>query len=59
MRFARGVDLRRLLEEAPRHDEVPELWSTYNRAAIPVSLPDFLTALSIAFAAGFLERREG
>jgi flavin-dependent dehydrogenase len=59
MRFARGVDLRRLLEEAPRHDEVPELWSTYNRAAVPVSLPDFLTALSIAFAAGFLEQREG
>jgi flavin-dependent dehydrogenase len=59
MRFARGVDLRRLLEEAPRHDEVPELWSSYNRAATPVSLPDFLTALSIAYAAGFLEQREG
>ena len=59
MRFARGVDLRRLVTEAPRHDEVPELWSAYNRVAVAVTLPDFLTALSIAFAAGFLEHREG
>jgi hypothetical protein len=57
MRFARGVDLRRLVEEAPRHDDVAELWNTYNRTVVPVSLPDFLTALSIAFAAGFLEHR--
>jgi flavin-dependent dehydrogenase len=56
MRFARGVDLRRLVEEAPRHHDVPELWSAYNRGAVPVGLPDFLTALSIAFAAGFLEQ---
>ena len=58
MRFARGVDLRRLVEEAPRHDHVPELWSAYNRAAGPVTLPDFLTALSIAFAARLLEHQE-
>jgi flavin-dependent dehydrogenase len=59
MRFARGVDLRRLVEEAPRHADVPEAWTAYNRACAPVSLPDFLTALSIAFAAGFLEHRDG
>ena len=58
MRFVRGVDLRRLVDDAPRHDDVAELWSAYNRTAVPVSLPDFLTALSIAFAAGFLEHRE-
>jgi flavin-dependent dehydrogenase len=59
MRFARGVDLRRLVAEAPGHDDVPDLWNAYNRSAVPVSLPDFLTALSIAFAAGFLEHRQG
>jgi flavin-dependent dehydrogenase len=59
MRFARGVDLRRLVEQAPAHDEVPDLWSAYNAGSAPVGLPDFLTALSIAFAAGFLEHREG
>jgi len=59
MRFARGVDLRRLVEGAQRHDDVAELWSAYNRTAAPVSLPDFLTALSIAFAAGFLDHRQG
>ena len=41
------------------HGEVPDLWSAYNAAGAPVGLPDFLTALSIAFAAGFLEHREG
>lgn len=59
LRYARGVDLRRLVEEALRHDDVPELWSAYNRAGTPVSLPDFLTALSLAFAVGFLEHRDG
>jgi flavin-dependent dehydrogenase len=57
-RFARGVDLRRLVEEAPRHQDVPEVWAAYNRVAAPVSLPDFLAALAVAFAAGFLEHRD-
>jgi hypothetical protein len=59
MRFARGVDLRRLVEVAPRHDDVAELWNTYNGTAVPVSLPDFVTALSVAFAAGFLDHPRG
>jgi flavin-dependent dehydrogenase len=57
MRFARGVDLRRLVAAAPRHEDVAELWNAYNRGGVPVSLPDFVTALSIAFAAGFLDHQ--
>ncbi len=59
MRYVRGVDLRRLLEVAPDHPEVPETWAAYNGVAPPVTLPDYLTALATAFAAGFLEHRRG
>ena len=59
MRWVRGVDLRRLIEIAPRHDDVPDGWVAYNAAASPVTLPDYLTALSTAFAAGLLMHREG
>ena len=58
LRYARSVDLRRLSELALEHDEVPDLWSAYNGVAPPVPLPDFLTALATAFAAGLLEHRE-
>jgi flavin-dependent dehydrogenase len=56
LRYHRSVDLRRLVRLAPEHDEVPALWSEYNRAGPVVELPEFLTALAVAFAAGFLER---
>lgn len=55
LRYVRGVDLLRLVEVAPAHAQVPEGWSAYNGVASPVTLPDYLTALSTAFAAGFLD----
>ena len=58
IRFLRSVDLRTMSELAPEHDQVPELWSAYNGVEAPVPLPDFLTALATAFAAGLLEHRK-
>lgn len=55
MRWVRGVDLTRLVRIAPEHAEVPDGWTAYNAVSAPVSLPDYLTALATAFAAGFLE----
>jgi hypothetical protein len=53
------VDLRRLVELAPRHEDVPDLWGAYNRRTdAPVDLPDFITALAAACAAGFLTTEE-
>lgn len=55
LRFVRGVDLRAMLDIVPRHEDVADGWATYNAVAPPVTLPDYLTALSTAFAAGLLE----
>ncbi len=55
LRFVRGVDLRHVVDQATRHDDVAELWATYNGIGTPVALPDFLAALATAFAAGLLE----
>ncbi len=55
LRFVRGVDLSTLVEVAPRHPDVPDGWGDYNSVAPPVTLPDYLTALATAFAAGILE----
>lgn len=55
IRFVRGVDLQRLAEVAPRHQDVPDGWAAYNAVAPPVTLPDYLTALATAFAVGILE----
>jgi flavin-dependent dehydrogenase len=55
MRWVRNVDLRCLVATAPGHREVPDAWAAYNGASTPVSLPDYLTALATAFAAGFLQ----
>ncbi|MEE2845220.1 MAG: tryptophan 7-halogenase [Gemmatimonadota bacterium] len=57
IRFVRSVDLRTMSELAPEHEQVPDLWSAYNGVEAPVPLPDFLTALATAFAAGMLEHR--
>lgn len=54
LRFVRGVDLRALLDVVPRHDDVADGWAAYNAVAPPVTLPDYVTALSTAFAAGLL-----
>jgi hypothetical protein len=58
VRFVRGVDLEKLVEIAPRHGDVPDGWAAYNGVAPPVTLPDYLTALATAFAAGVLEHDE-
>jgi flavin-dependent dehydrogenase len=57
VRHVRGVDLIRLVASAPGHAEVPDAWAAYNGVAPPVTLPDYLTALSTAFAAGLLGER--
>jgi flavin-dependent dehydrogenase len=54
VRFHHSVDLLRLVDLAPAHRAVPDLWSAYNRAGAPVDLPDLITALAAACAAGFL-----
>jgi hypothetical protein len=54
VRYVRGVDLLRLIEVAPSHADVPDGWGAYNGVAQPVTLPDYLTALATAFAAGLL-----
>jgi flavin-dependent dehydrogenase len=55
MRFLRDVDLLALLALAPEHDQVPPLFDSYNRRYPPVALADFLGALSVMVAFGFLE----
>ena len=54
VRFLRAVDLLRLVELAPNHSQVPDLYEAYNRRCVPVSLPDFLGALSVLLAKGAL-----
>lgn len=55
MRYVRNVDLVRVMELAPQHHQVPDLFDAYNRAAPPVPLPDFLGALSLLIGKGILE----
>lgn len=57
LRHVRGVSLHLLVDLAGRHTDPGALWEAYNRGAPPVSLPDFLTALSTALAAGILVHR--
>jgi flavin-dependent dehydrogenase len=52
--FVANVNVSRLVEIAPQHRQVPDLFEAYNRAAAPVELPHFLTALSTLLAAGIL-----
>jgi flavin-dependent dehydrogenase len=55
VRYHRSVDLLRLATLAPTQGGVPDLWAAYNRSGPPADLPDFLTALAVACAAGFLD----
>ena len=55
LRFLRDVDLAGALALAPSYHQVPELFEAYNRRFPPVALPDFLGALSVMMAFGFLE----
>jgi flavin-dependent dehydrogenase len=45
-RFCRNVDLYVITRLAGEHEQVPDLYDAYNRAAPPAQLPDFLGALS-------------
>ena len=54
VRFLRDVDLVRLVELAPDYRQVPDLYEAYNRRCAPVSLPDFLGAVSVLLAKGAL-----
>jgi flavin-dependent dehydrogenase len=55
VRWVRNVDLVHLIDLAPAHDQVPDLFDAYNRSAPPVPLPDFLGALSLLVGKDFLE----
>jgi flavin-dependent dehydrogenase len=58
LRYVRNVDLVRLVDVAPLHSDVPGGWTAYNSGAAAVTLPDYLTALATAFAAGLLEHED-
>ena len=47
VRYLRSVDLVTIVDLARAHDQVPDLFDAYNRAAPPAPLPDFLGALSV------------
>ena len=55
VRYLRNVDLAQIVALAPAYDQVPELYSAYNRAAAPAPLPDFLGALSVLVGKGILD----
>jgi flavin-dependent dehydrogenase len=54
VRYLYGVDMVTLLELAPGSSQVPDLFEAYVRRGRPVSLHDFLLALSTAVARGWL-----
>ena len=54
IRYIADIDALALIELAPHHRHVPDLFDAYNRRHAPVSLPDFLTALATVVARGFL-----
>jgi len=54
LRFLRGVDVRHLIALAPNYEQVPDLFAAYNERYPAVPLPDFVGALSVLLAKGFL-----
>jgi flavin-dependent dehydrogenase len=54
IRYAFDVDLVGLVDLAPSYSSVPDLFVAYNQRHAPVSLPDFLGALSTAIAQNWL-----
>lgn len=54
MQFYRNVSLPTLADLAESFRQVPDLFEAYNRTCPPVSLPDFLGALSFLLARGIL-----
>ena len=55
LRFLRDIDLVRVVELAPLHRQVPDLYEAYNRVCPPAPLPDFLGVLSVLIAKGALQ----
>ena len=53
VRYVRAVDVLALLELAPFHSQVSDLFEAYRRSS-PVTLPDFLYALATAVARRWL-----
>ena len=56
--YARNVEIPRLVEIAPRYEQVPDIYEAYNAGRSPAALPDFLAALALAVGAGFLDLGE-
>ena len=54
VRFVRDVDVIALIDLAPQHHQVPDLYDAYCRTSSPVTLPDFLRALATAVSKGWL-----
>lgn len=54
VRYVGSVDLVPLMTLAPRHDQVGDLYATYEATVGPTDLRDFLTALATAVARGWL-----
>ena len=54
VRYLYGIEMVTLLELAPGASQVPDLYEAYARRSQPVSLHDFLLALSTAVARGWL-----
>lgn len=54
VRWLRNVDLATIVDLAASHDQVPDLFDAYNRAAPPAPLPDFLGAVSVLIGKGLL-----
>jgi hypothetical protein len=57
VRFAHDVDLIALIDLAPSYAQVPDLFEAYLRRAGQVALPDFLAALALVVARGWLRWR--
>ena len=55
IRFIQDVDIKGLVEIAPRCDDVPGLYAAYCRRHGPAGWPAVLTALSTAVAHGWLQ----
>jgi FAD-dependent halogenase len=54
VRYLHDVDVLALVELAPAHRDVGELFDAYVRRQAPVALPDFLRALATLLARGWL-----
>jgi hypothetical protein len=55
VRFLHDVDLVTLVEIAPAHRQVPDLYEACVRQGGPIDLAAFLRALATAVARGWLE----